>query len=200
MYMQDNIVGIGFTPAARKRDWQIKKDSTLDNLPMEYRSKFLRFRPWSPVADMLHISYVGCLMYNKPMLTNTANGKSVLVNKYGKSMYYYIMKLYGSALSYEDIVVVLRKQLDSFFTGITKAIAPLSQYETIQLCTDEELNAGVVYEYDTFCLYLSKTQLAIKKPSMEYWYIMDIQDDWRSDLCYMAYYAGIDISPVVDSL
>ena len=101
--IRDSVIGYGIDIESREEDWLINKLSRETELPWKYRKELMDFSPWFPNKQMLHISGVGCLKYSKQTLVNTANNQSVEVTKYGKSIYYYLMRTIGMQLAYSHL-------------------------------------------------------------------------------------------------
>lgn len=202
LYVKDNIIGFGIDTESKEKDWEINKlsEQNIEELPWEYRKAYIRYSPWLPSKDMLHISELGCLVYIKPFITNTANNNTVLVNKFGKTMYYYIMKLFDEKLTYKDIRVTLHETFEKYFQGISTLFVPFKEYGTITICDDNELEYGTRYIFSEYEIYLADSLIGLRNTSNTYWYVIDIQDDWRSDLCYLAYRANIDIKEILECI
>lgn len=136
-------------------------------------------RPWMPKSNMLHLSGIGCLLYDNMKITETNTGKQVLVAATGDSIFYYLSELFGNKLSYSDIVCVLREELDTFFMNISDEFVLIEDMPLIQV-QQESINFRPTVLYTTkfnFSIGCSETMVGVK---------------WHGEDCY--YTAQIDNS------
>lgn len=191
VYVKGNVMGFGATEEERLHDWELNKMSVSGELIGDYRWMPVRYNPWFPTSKMLHISEVGCLYYEQSTLVNTRNQQRVNVNKFGRCIYYYLMKLFGDTVTYELIKVVLRESLDSFFQNISTSFAPLNDYNQIFIADEGDFEDYALYRYDGYDVIYNSATVGIRVQGCETFYTVFHQDDLQADLCYLAYRAGI---------
>lgn len=133
--------------------------------------------PWMPKANMLHLSGIGCLIYEEMKITETGTGKQVLVATTGDSIFFYLAELFGDKLSYSDIVCVIREEIDAFFTNISNEFILIEDMSLIQV-QQESVNFKPDVLYTTefnFAIGCSEDTIGLK---------------WQGEDCY--YTAHID--------
>lgn len=141
-------VGFGVTREAAKRDLLINKcrQDINEDLTGEFRERRKELHPWLPKDNMLHINGLGCLVYNNYKLTNTKTGKTIPVTQAGKTIYYYMANMFRNELSYTDVTVVLRPELDKLFGNISNEFTLIKDMPYIKLSNrDNGFSPNVVY-------------------------------------------------------
>lgn len=127
-------IGFGVTREEAENDAYINA-CTVD-LSNDKEKRFISRRtelhPWMPLSNMLHISGVGCLVYENRKIRETASGKTIVVAATGNAIFRYMSILFGERLSYTDIVCVLREEIDTFFANISNEFVPIGQMPIIQ--------------------------------------------------------------------
>ena len=132
---RDGAVGFGGTPEEAYDDWYLNKCSQSLSYDSKgiYKARRDVLKPWLPTEFMLHLSGVGCLEYRNNYVTNLANGIRVPVTYRGGSIYYYMAHLFGAKLSYADITVSIRPEVEKFFYNISNTFFSIGSYPQIQL-------------------------------------------------------------------
>lgn len=102
--------------------------------------------PWMPTPHMLHLSGIGCLVYENATIREVASGNEVIVAATNNSLFYYLAELFGTRLSYTDVVCVLRDEIDTFFTNISKDFVPIRSMPIIQVQSEtDDFALDVIY-------------------------------------------------------
>lgn len=161
----------------------------------EYAIRVLQLHPWRPTSKHLQISSVGCLKSVNNLIVETASGKSVLITQKKYSIFQYIMSLLGNKVTYEDIVVVLRENLNAFFREISKEFVPIEEYPQI-LCINEDngFDPGVTYTLgENAVVGISNEYVGIKVKGYEYFYAVELNNEAYEAalIAYIAYRAGM---------
>lgn len=131
----DGELGFGLTRELAERDLQLNKlrhDITLDTTG-EFLKRREQLSPWLPKPNMLHMNEIGCLVYENGILYNTKTGIRLNVTRKGNAVFYYLAKLVGTDLSYTDIIVSARPELDRFFQNISPEFKPIEKAPYIML-------------------------------------------------------------------
>lgn len=145
---QYGSVGFGISAEEAVEDAYINACSTsLDNDTRGiFKSRRQEMHPWMPTPHMLHISGVGCLVYENAVIRETKSNNSLIVAATNNSIFYYLAELFGDRLSYTDIVCVLRNELDTFFTNISKDFITISSMPIIQVqAENDDFLLDVIY-------------------------------------------------------
>lgn len=133
MKMSYDSVGYGITESEAAEDAYINSctRSLSNDTEMRFKDRRDELHPWMPLPNMLHISGVGCLVYENKQIRETASGNRVAVASTGGSIFRYLANLFGRKLSYTDIVCVLREEIDTFFLNISKEFIPIKDMQII---------------------------------------------------------------------
>ena len=136
----ENSIGFGVTPEDAEVDAYINmcKVSLSNDFKSKYSKKREETHPWLPKPTMLHISGVGCLWYHDTKITETKSSKSLVVSHTGPSIFTYLSELFGSALSYTDIVCTYREEIDAFFMNISKDFIPVKNMPIVQILRESD--------------------------------------------------------------
>lgn len=130
----NSAIGFGLSKEEAENDAYI--NSCIIGLSNDKEQRFIKRReelhPWMPLPNVLHISGVGCLVYENRKIKETASGKTIVVAATGNAIFQYIALLFGRKLSYTDIVCVLREELDTFFLNISNEFVPIRDMPIIQ--------------------------------------------------------------------
>ena len=130
----DGQVGFGNTKEEAEYDLYVNKcrQSLSNDKDKLFTKRREELKPWLPKENMLHITSVGCLVYDNGKLYNSKTGKSVVITQYDKAIYYYVACLLGDDLSYTDITVVLRPEIDKLFSTISDRFRLIKDMPTIK--------------------------------------------------------------------
>lgn len=174
-----------------RKDLQKDKDK-------KYLTRREKTNMWLPLPNMLQIPGVGCLVYKYPVLTEQKSGRSIVVDKVGKSIFYYVMSLLEGALSYEDITVSFREEIDTFFKNISAEFDNLNDYPIIKcVSTENGFSSGAAYALSNGILIgVSPEYVGVKTLGCEWYYAVDIvpQEALIPAIYYLASRAGIVLS------
>jgi hypothetical protein len=118
-------------------------------------------QPWLPKDNMLHITGKGCLHFKDNRIVNTKTGKGVECRRPYKPIFYYLAELFDSSMTYEDFVVVCRREIDEFFSNISLDILTIENMEPLKrLGAYTGFDPSVVYTLSNN-LMLARTKSAI---------------------------------------
>lgn len=160
-----------------------------------YMKRRRELNPWMPNEYMLHITGVGCLMYKNGVLYNTANNKSMQIIQTQSTMYYYLAGLVGDLLSYEDICVVLREELDTLFHNISKDFISLAKMPYIKILGETNgFSPSVIYSLQSgFDIGIADDIVGIKRTDDALYHAIELSDlmPYIPTLSYIGYKLGI---------
>jgi len=191
MVLRKNQVGFGVTKVEAEQDWYTNrcKESIENDTEHKYTTVFERLKPWRPASYMFHVANLGCLQYVNGTLKNLRSNTSIPVSAKGLSIYYYIGKMFGDMLEYDEICVVLQKTLNEFFKQISSDFVKLQDYPLIRVAESSEFKPEAVYTMSSgVTIAYSDNVVGLKKRNSNYFYIVEMQD--RRDLCGLIYYLG----------
>ena len=199
---RNNMIGFGSTKEEAENDWY--NNNCRQSLSNDVNGIFTNDRdklsPWLPKDNMLHISTVGCLMYDKNSntITECVTNKSMQVISKGPTVFYYLAHLFGSKLSYTDITVVCREEIDQFFANISSEFTPIKDIPFIKPVNgDYAFDPDIVYSTDAgIVLGVSDSMIGIKDISEAEFFSVDIENGrYIVELfSYIGYYMDVIIS------
>lgn len=173
-----NSIGFGISPEEALEDAYINACSA--NIASDTTGVFNRRRseihPWMPTKYMLHLSDIGCLVYENARIREVKSGKEVIMAATDNSMFYYLAELFENRLSYTDIVCVLREEIDTFFTNISKDFIPIKNMPIIQVQTEnDEFALDVIYRTSLdFTIGCTEDMIGIKYVGEDVYYTCPI--------------------------
>lgn len=191
-------IGFGFTVESAKNDLkinQLRHDIAKDE-EGRYLTRRRELSPWMPVGNILHISGIGCLVYEGTTLTEVRSGKSVIVSRKEGTLFYYMAKLFGSKLSYTDIMIVLRPELDRLFQNISKDFTKLEDFPYVMLKNvSNGFKPNITYILDTgHIIGIDETMVGIKALGEDMYHVADIDEaPIITTLSYIGYKLGLII-------
>lgn len=193
MYAKDNIIGFGLNPKDQITDWNINKLCKLSvaELPMEYRLIYSRQSPWMPYDNMLQITGIDCIQYKCPMLVSHKTRKRVVVNKFGRTIYLYLMDLLGDSVTYEQIRIVLHNVIETLFHNISTNFIKLDEYNSVFVCDKDIFIDAECHEYEDYVIAIKDDLVGLLLNNKDAYYALNRQDDLEADICYLAYRAGV---------
>lgn len=180
-YIKQSKRSIGFGVSMNEALEDAYVNSCIGDISMDTKGIFIKRReqicPWMPKSNMLHLSGIGCLVYDKGKITETRTGKQVLVAATRDSVFYYLSTLFGDRLSYSDIVCVLRNELDTFFTNISKEFIPITDLPLIQVQQEDSFRPVSVY-YTTFNFMIgySDDAVGVRWTGDDCYYTINVDD------------------------
>lgn len=197
MVFLDGQIGFGVTEEEAQNDWYINKcrENLEYDTKNEFKSKRALYKPWFPQKSMLHISTIGCLIYEKGKLWNTKDKSTVTIDATGYNIYYYLSRTFGNRLSYSDIFVVLQKEISKFFRSISLEFIPLIEYPIIKISArGAAFNPEVVYALNSGLFIGYGNQfIGLKFLGEEQYYLVELKDrkDMIGILSYLGYRLGL---------
>lgn len=180
--VSDGFVGFGATREEAIEDCYIAK--CIASLSNDTEEKFTKRReelhPWLPMSNLLHISGVGCLMYKDYRIIETKSGRSVSLLRKDGSIFYYMSQLFQDSLSFTDIAVVLRPEIEQFFKNISEEFASIKEYPQIQLLNnDNGFKPIVIYNTsDGIIIGNAGSQIGIKFVGDSHYYVTDVDSNF----------------------
>lgn len=190
-------VGFGTTNEEAKYDAYVndcRQDLTRD-VDGVFKEKRERLSPWLPTNNICHITGVGALYASKGFIMETSTGNKVDIFACQYSIYFYIATLFGDKLTYEEITVVLRPELDKFFTSVIPGTVPIKDWPYIKLeNTDNGFNPSVIYNMaGGIIVGIAPNSVGIKRVGDDLYHTVDIPDSVEHIylLSYIAYKMGI---------
>lgn len=194
---QGSYIGFGEDEEEIERDLYINKckhDISLDERDL-YKGRRNELLPWLPTKNVLHISNVGCLILDLNSVFNH-EGKQVEIIE-SSNPFRYIAELFGTSVSYEDIIVVLRESIDELF----EEEVYVNRLVDLPIIRLESLNLGFVVETLYQCdqgllIAITKDAVGLKFVGDEYFHVVDMieGDDVLSLIAYIGYKIGIVLS------
>ncbi len=149
---KDGCIGFGADREESERDLYYnlcRKDIDNDDIG-NFRKRREELHPWNPQKNMLHISGVGCLVYDGYNLLETRSGRSVTIAQHGPSIYYYLACVLEDALSYTDICIVAKREINILFNNIGKDFVMLDDMPDIKVIGESNgFNPEVEYKLRT---------------------------------------------------
>lgn len=173
-------IGFGLTSDEATDDAYV--NACILSLANDDKQKFVNRReelhPWMPTANVLHISSIGCLVYKDMKITETRTGKTIMIAATGISIFQYLAALFGTRLSYTDIVCVLREELDTFFQNISTDFVMLKNMSVIQVQRESaDFIPDVLYRTNAqFIIGVVEDYVGIKYVGEDCYYVCFIQD------------------------
>ncbi len=133
--------------------------------------------PWMPTPHMLHLSGIGCLVYDSATIKEMNSGNEVIVAATNNSIFYYLAELFGNVLSYTDIICVLREELDIFFTNISTDFIPISAMPVIQVQSEtDDFSLDVLYKTSLdFMIGCTESMIGVKYLGEDVYYTCPIE-------------------------
>lgn len=187
---RNEAVGFGISKKEAEQDLMINLAKSGNATTLLIDKRWQQLRPWHPTKYILHLSDVGALLYIPAefALMNTKTNKKVGLSN--RSIYYYVSSLYGAALSYLDVTVVLRKEIDEFFTSITSGFLKISNHPVIKLANSETgFEPFVTYSLAMGGLVgiSNENEIGFKYVGENYFYVTDFTpfQDCTSALAYI---------------
>lgn len=148
MVVRQNQVGFGLTAEEAEHDWYVNRcrESIGDDTKNIYTGRKRELEAWLPCMNTLHISGVGCMVYEGDMLKEERSGRSVRLTRKGYSIYSYMAELFGDGLSYEDIAVCIQDEVSTFFKSVSGEFYALKEYPVVKVAErNVQFNPDVVY-------------------------------------------------------
>ncbi|MBQ2885929.1 MAG: hypothetical protein IJE43_19560 [Alphaproteobacteria bacterium] len=192
MIVRDNIIGFGISQEDMEFDWQVNKYKKEDNLPLEHIRAKTYINPWFPTENMLHLKDIDCLRVDLPWFISQKTGNRVVINKYGRVIYYYLMNTVGLAIDYFQINVILGDAFNTLFKRVHNSFNNLEDYNSIFVGTKDYFNNYTVYVFEGYDVLVSKEYVGLRLHTTDLCYILNRQDDLQADICYLAYRAGVE--------
>ena len=161
----------------------------------EFLQRRKKLNPWMPKPNMLHITGIGCLIYENGSLRNTKNSSAVFVREYGPSIYYYLARTLGCSVTYSDIVVVLRPELNTLFGNISTEFMRIEDMPYIKVI--DEFNGfkpTTVYKLISgINIGISNDFVGIKRAGDKMYYAVEFNENISlpAILSYVGYRMGI---------
>lgn len=181
-YVKQSKRSIGFGTSMIEATDDAYVNSCINDLSMDTNGLFIKRReeicPWMPKSNMLHLSGIGCLVYDKGYITETKTNKKVLVAATGDSIFYYLNELFGAQLSYSDIICTLREEIDTFFKNISKDFVSIADMPIIQV-QQESASFQPLAIYTTkfdFVIGCSEQLIGVKWFGDDCYYTVSIDD------------------------
>lgn len=193
----NNIFGFGLTREEAENDYYInkcKQDLSNDD-ENRYVERRRQLHPWMPKENRLHISDVGYLTFEGNVIREERTGKEILPIYKKNSIFFIMSVLFGNILTYEDITVVLREELDAFFNNISTEFISIKDMSTIYISSQE---TGFIpsIEYNSSKLGVTigvdKNQIGLCLHGSHEYYVCDYYDNHQMEaLSYLGYRTGI---------
>lgn len=184
-YVKQDKHSIGFGLTDKEASADVYVNSCMTSLSNDTKNLFTKrredIRPWMPKSNMLHLSGIGCLLYDNMKITETGTGKQVLVAATGDSIFYYLSELFGSKLSYSDIVCVLREEIDMFFRNISDEFVLIEEMPLIQV-QQESVNFKPSVLYTTkfnFAIGCSEKEVGLRWHGEDCYYISQVDNSMQ---------------------
>ena len=193
--MRNGSLGFGMSEKEASDDAYINK--CRGNLGNDVEHKFAKQKQklsvWSPASDLLHISDIGCLQIVDGMLKDLRSGKVIRLNSRG-NIFYYCLHLFGSLLSYTEILCVISKALEDFLDSYSKDYVHVANLPMIQVVElTNEFSPNVTYMLDNeFIIGTYENCLGIKGMGDEAYYVLNgiSDEETRFILPYLGYRVG----------
>lgn len=197
MSARDGEIGFGVDVEDAEQDLIInlcKHDMNRD-VTGRYKQRYDLLSPYLALPNVLHITGVGCLVYKDGAISETRSGNTIAVRQTRSSIYFYLAQLFGSRLSYEDICVVLKDEINEFFLGISDEFIPVNKMPYIKVMDDSNgFVPYVIYHLASgYDVAISESVVGIKRTSEVMYHAIEISenDPYICMLPYVGYKMGI---------
>lgn len=175
---KQTAIGFGISRAEAKED--LYNNACMVTLANDTKGVFAKRReelhPWMPLPNMLHISGVGCLLYEDMKITETSTNKTIVVAATGASIFRYLSVLFEDKLSYTDIICVLREEIDTFFLNISEEFTPISSLQVIQVQkeSDDFIPSAIYSTSYNFVIGCVEDAIGIKYSGEDCYYVAQV--------------------------
>ena len=179
--MKEGSLGFGESKEAAEEDLYINicRQSIQSDTKGEFLKRRQVLKPWLPLENMLHISGIGCLVYENGILRDEKSGRSINITDVNYSTFYYLCSVFQGMLSFTDIAIVLRPEIDIFFRNIDKRFHSLNDFPQIKLLNSlNGFEPTVTYMLDFGILVgVADNMLGIKEQGHELFFTVDMEKD-----------------------
>ena len=197
-YIETREGQIGFGSTVEEANEDLYVNLCKVDLQNDIQNKFLPRRsflkPWIPKENMLHIHTVGCLIREGNSILETRSGKSIEITGGLYSQFYILAKLFGTHITYTDILVTCRPELDTFFQGISMNCTSILDLPPIRkICSGNGFEPNVTYTFgERILLGIHNNVLGMKEAGDEMFSILDLGRDvsLRNAMAYLGYKLG----------
>ena len=197
---KDGVIGFGETTELIDEDLYINLCSL--DLSNDSKGLYIKRReqlmPWNPKPNLLHVKDLGCLVYDGVHLLNTKTGKFIEVSQSNSNIFYYMAVLFGTDINYEDIVVVMRHEIDTLFKVAAPNVLPIKNMPVIRIA-DSILGfkPTIVYTFEGgLIIGVNDSTIGIKRKGSDMFYVIDRNDEvnYLSSCSYIGYRIGVVIT------
>lgn len=199
-FTEKGAVGFGITEEEARRDLYINlcRNDLSNDVTGEFKARREQLMPWQPLPNMLHISGIGCLIYEDYELRNTKNNKRIIISQYDKSIYYYMTYLFEDELSYTDIAVVIRPELDSLFNYISKDFVLIRDMPDIRTLGEQNgFEPYIIYKFDNGVqIGVDNGCIGIRLEGDELYHAIEIED--RIGYVHLLVYIACKMGILID--
>lgn len=181
-------VGIGITEEEAIRDLEVVQSIRNSELtPSDLIQRRKELSPWLPLPNYLHISEHCALKYENGILQNITANIEIEIEPAPYGVVYYILKVIPE-LTYEDIFVCLRPEINEFFSNISEVFNLLEDYPIIYLleASAYTCNPDIVYDLSDYVISLQENSVGMKFFADANYYMCDYKDDFYHLLSYLA--------------
>ena len=193
-------VGFGASKEEALQDLNINlcRESIENDTTGEFLERREELFAWLPKPYMLHINGMGCIAYSNGVLTNTKTGKSIKVDQFGNTIYYYIANIFGNEISYTDITVSLQKEFDTLFQAISPEFTRIRDMPYIRL-SDEDNGFVPIVTYVTdnnVIIGVADKEIGMKLLGDEMYHTVELDSNnaYVPMLSYIGYKIGVVFS------
>lgn len=193
----DGELGFGVDKEDAENDLYInicKRDMSLDSKCL-FTKRREDLHPWFPTKNILHICGIGAIMYNGVELVNTKTNKSVAIGGGGPDIYWYLSRVLGDEVSYTDICVCMREEINTLFNSISSKFVPLDEMPYIRIFGSANgFTPDVVYTlHGRYDIGISNSFIGIKRCTDDMYHAVEVENrmTYASMLAYIGYKMGI---------
>lgn len=194
---RDGCIGFGADRDSAERDLYYnlcKKDIGYDEIG-EFQKRRKELHPWNPQKNMLHLTGVGCLVYEGYMLKETKSGREVEIAVCGPSIYYYLGYLLEDTLSYTDICIAAKREINILFKNMGRDFVMLEDMPDIKVLGESNgFVPKVEYKLSQgFVIGIADDFVGIRRDSEEMFHAVEITkyQPYINLLSYVGYRVGV---------
>jgi len=197
---KDGVIGFGETAELIDEDLYInlcRLDLSNDSKGL-YIKRREQLMPWNPKPNLLHVNGLGCIVYDGVRLLNTKTGKSIEVSQSISNVFYYMAVLFGTDINYEDIVIVMQREIDILFKVAAPNIVSIEDMPVIRVA-DSILGfkPTIVYTFEGgIIIGVNENTIGVKRKGSDMFYVIDRNDEvnYLVSCSYIGYRVGVVIT------
>lgn len=127
---ETKITGFGRTPeeAFASMRFNVERSGRLSEERLERRKEI---HAWLPKDNLLHVSGIGAILYEKGQFKNLVTGRTVKVLTKPLAHYLYLYSAFDGLISYEDFTITIAPEVNRFLSNISDRFLTLNDFPYI---------------------------------------------------------------------